>query len=452
LTRPERRSPYQHKRDVIFSKANAGTFSTSLLIQACGVVTGVLTARLLGPVARGELATVILWPTILSNLGLMGCNWVLARKVAAEPERESDWVFTGVAVGLATSSLYFLAGYFLIPHLLPADKTYLVHIARLCLWLIPLDICNQILLAVEHGRMRWRRFNVLRLSFFLFYLVLICFAGVTRRAQVRWFVLAFLASHVLTVLTRLWIQRGSFGRSRVRAREFGHLLRAGVPYFGATVSNLVSLQLDIILVVSLFSTEAAGIYAVASALADGQTALGEALGITAFGVLSNEGNDGNRKKIITETFRQSALISSGAGAALACMIPFLVVPFFGARFEQAVRPAVILALAGSVAASASILNQALRGVGRPHAGLVSQLLSAAVLALTALLLFRPLGLVGVALAVCVSAITQLLVLIAAAAKWLAISPSGFWPFGTENIKILFQQLVDLRLKHLRLPA
>jgi O-antigen/teichoic acid export membrane protein len=225
-----------------------------------------------------------------------------------------------------------------------------------------------------------------------------------------------------------------------------------VPYFGATVSNLVSLQLDIILVVSLFSTEAAGIYAVASALADGQTALGEALGITAFGVLSNEGNDGNRKKIITETFRQSALISSGAGAALACMIPFLVVPFFGARFEQAVRPAVILALAGSVAASASILNQALRGVGRPHAGLVSQLLSAAVLALTALLLFRPLGLVGVALAVCVSAITQLLVLIAAAAKWLAISPSGFWPFGTENIKILFQQLVDLRLKHLRLPA
>src|SRR5580692_7376963 len=137
---------------MIFSKANAGTFSTSLLIQACGVVTGILTARLLGPVGRGELAAVILWPTILSNLGLMGCNWVLAREVAAHPERESDWVSVGVTVGLATASLYFLIGYFLVPFLLPAEKSYLIPLARLCLWLIPLDICNQVLLAAEHGR------------------------------------------------------------------------------------------------------------------------------------------------------------------------------------------------------------------------------------------------------------------------------------------------------------
>jgi O-antigen/teichoic acid export membrane protein len=452
MSRPGQLSPREHKRIVIFSKANAGTFSTSLLIQACGVVTGVLTARLLGPVARGELAAVILWPTILSNLGLMGCNWVLAREVAANPERESDWISVGLTVGLATASLYFSAGYFLIPILLPADKSYLVHVARPCLWLIPLDICNQMLLAVEHGRMRWRRFNVLRLSFFLFYLILICFVGVTRRAQVRWFVVVFLASHVLTVLMRLWVQRASFQRGRVKLGEFGHLLRAGVPYFGATVSNLVSLQLDIILVVSLFNTEAAGIYAVASACADGQTALGEALGITAFGVLSNEANDGSRKRIITETFRQSALVSSGAGVVLACLIPFLVVPLFGARFSQAVRPGMLLALAGSVAASANILNQALRGAGRPHAGLVSQLLGAAVLALAALVLFRRLGLVGVAFAVCVGSLAQLLVLIVAAAKWLAVSPLRFWPFGTENIRIFFQQLANLRLKYLRSPA
>src|SRR5580704_1787493 len=172
---------------MIFSKANFGTFSTSLVIQACGAATGILTARLLGPAARGELATVILWPMILSNLGLMGCNWVLAREVAKEPERECDWVAVGVAVGLTTAMLYLLAGYFLIPLLLPSNKRYLLPVARLCLSLIPLDIFNQILLAVEHGRMRWRRYNLLRLSFFLFYLILIGFIGVTRRAQVGFF-------------------------------------------------------------------------------------------------------------------------------------------------------------------------------------------------------------------------------------------------------------------------
>ena len=67
---------------MIFSKANIATFSTSLAIQFCGLITGILTARILGATARGELATVMLWPVILTNLGLLGCNWALAREVA----------------------------------------------------------------------------------------------------------------------------------------------------------------------------------------------------------------------------------------------------------------------------------------------------------------------------------------------------------------------------------
>jgi O-antigen/teichoic acid export membrane protein len=437
---------------MIFSRASVGTFSTSLAIQVCGVVTGILTARILGPTGRGELATVILWPTILSNLGLVGCNWVLAREVARTPERESEWVSAGIAVGFAAAVAFFSAGYFLVPLLLPADKRYLVPIARVCLWLIPLDIFNQMLLAMEHGRMRWRRFNFLRLSFFLVYVVLIALIAGTRASNVDWFVAAFLASNLFAVLVRLWMQRRSLKAKGLRLSECRHLLRAGFPYFGATVSNLVSLQFDIILVVSLFDTRAAGIYAVASALAGGQSALGEALGITAFGVLSNEMDGGRQEKMITETFRQSALVSSGVGIALACLIPFLIVPLFGAQFSQAVRPGVVLALAGSLAASANILNQALRGAGRPHAGLVSQLLGTIILALAALFLSQRFGPLGVAFAVLVSDVAQLVLLIAAAAKWLAISPLRFWPFGSKEFRLLLQQAADLRLRYSRSPA
>jgi O-antigen/teichoic acid export membrane protein len=437
---------------VLFSKANFGTFSTSVVIQACGAATGIMTARLLGPVARGELATVILWPAILSNLGLMGCNWVLAREVATDPERECDWVSVGVAVGLATALLYLLAGYFLIPLLLPSDRAYLIPVARLCLLLIPLDIFSQVLLAVEHGRMRWRRYNLLRFSFFLFYLIFISFIGLTRKGQVCWFVSAFLASHLLAVLLRLWIQRKSLAAGNLRFNECRHLVRAGVPYFGATISNLVSLQLDTILVVSLLNTEAAGIYAVAAAFANGQSSLGDALGITSFAVLSNERNAGSQEKIITETFRQSALVSCWAGLVLSCLIPFLVVPLFGFEFSRAIWPAVVLALAASLTASTNVLNQGLRGAGRPHAGLVSQLFGTGVMALAALFFLRRFGLMGMAFAVLVSACAQLLVLVAAAAKWLKISPLQFWPFGAGNVRLFFQQVAGLRLRYSRSPA
>ena len=229
-------------------------------------------------------------------------------------------------------------------------------------------------------------------------------------------------------------------------------MRAGVPYFGATISNLVSLQFDTILVVSLLKTQAAGIYAVAAAFANGQSSLGDALGITSFAVLSNEENRESQEKIITQTFRQSALISCGVGLVLACMIPFLVVPLFGFEFSRAIWPAVVLALAASLAASANILNQGLRGVGHPQAGLASQMLGAGVTGIAAMFFLRKFGLMGMAWAVLLSACAQVLVLVAAAARWLGISTFQFWPFGAGNVRLFLQQVTALRLRYLRSPA
>jgi O-antigen/teichoic acid export membrane protein len=437
---------------VIFSKANFGTVSASLAIQACGVCTGIVTARLLGPVARGELATVILWPTVLSNLGLMGCNWALAREVARDPARECDWATGGIAVGLGTALLYFLAGYFLMPWMLSRDKAYLLPVARFCLLVIPLDIFNQVLLSVEQGRMRWQRYNLLRLSFYLFYLILILLIGISHRAEVRLFVFALLASHLLTVLVRIRVQRRTLAAGRFHFGKCRHLLKAGIPYFGATASNLISLQLDKILVVSLLSTEAAGIYAVAATFASGQFSLGDALGITSFAVVSNEKDSASQEKIITGTFRQSALVSSGAALLLAGLIPFLVKPLFGFEFSRAIWPAVVLALATSLTTSANILNQSLRGAGRPQAGVLSQLVGAAVMGLAALFFLRRFGLMGVAGAVLLSACAQVLALVAVAASWLKVSPCSFWPFGAANLRLFFRQLAALRLRDLSSPA
>jgi len=437
---------------MIFSKANIGTFVTSVAIQACGLFTGILTARLLGPHARGELATVMLWPIILSNLGLLGCNWSLARAVANDPERESDQVCSAVALGLAAALVFSVIGYFLIPFVLPADRANLLPLARVCLFLVPLDIVNQTLLSIEHGRMRWRRFNFIRCSYFVFYLTMICLIWVGRMVQVRWFVWAFLSSQLLAAFLRLWVQRKSFVHGRSSLAECRRLLVAGLPYWGATAGNLLTLQIDTILVVGLMSAEAAGIYVVASAFGNAQFSLGDALGITSFAVLSNEKDIASQKKILTETFRQSTLLSAGLALLISCFIPFFVKPFFGGEFSQAVRPAVLLALAASLTASSNILNQGLRGAGRPHAGLASQLLGTGVLALAAALLLKPFGLMGMAWAVALGACTQIIVLVAFAANWLRISPLKFWPFGAENVLVFYRQIATLRPRFIRSAA
>lgn len=85
-------------------------------------------------------------------------------------------------------------------------------------------------LALEHGRMRWRRYNLLRLSFFGVYLALICFVGAAHRARVIWFVAAFLASQLFALLVRLWILRRSLLGGNLRIAPCRQLLAEGAPW------------------------------------------------------------------------------------------------------------------------------------------------------------------------------------------------------------------------------
>jgi len=437
---------------MIFSRANIATFYTSVAIQFCGLITGVLTARVLGPTARGELATVMLWPMILSNLGLMGCNWALAREVAADPRKESDWIRAAVAVGFAAACLYFVIGFWLIPYLLPLDRRYLGSLVRVCLLSIPLGIFNQTLLAIEHGRMRWRRYNSVRASFFAFYVILISLIALNRKPKVQWFIWAYLTSHALTVILRLLLQGESFASGKFQFIECFRLLRRGLPYFWATASNLLTLQLDKIIVVSLMSAGAAGIYAVAVTFSNAQSSLGEALGITSFASLSNEKSIDQQGKILTETFRQATFTSVGLCLLLSCFVPFLIGPLFGQEFAQAIGPAVILTASAALTTPSGILIQGLRGAGRPYPGLASQLLGTGVLAVSAALLLPKFGLMGMAWAVVLSACFQIALLIVTTSALLRISPLCFWPFGAKNAREFWRSLMALRLPYSRSPA
>jgi O-antigen/teichoic acid export membrane protein len=437
---------------MIFSRANIATFYTSVAIQFCGLITGVLTARVLGPTARGELATVMLWPMILSNLGLMGCNWALAREVAADPRKESDWIRAAVAVGFAAACLYFVIGFWLIPYLLPLDRRYLGSLVRVCLLSIPLGIFNQTLLAIEHGRMRWRRYNSVRASFFVFYVILISLIALNRKPKVQWFIWAYLTSHALTVILRLLLQGESFASGKFQFIECFRLLRRGLPYFWATASNLLTLQLDKIIVVSLMSAGAAGIYAVAVTFSNAQSSLGEALGITSFASLSNEKSVDQQGKILTETFRQATFTSAGLCLLLSCFVPFLIGPLFGQEFAQAIGPAVILTASAALTTPSGILIQGLRGAGRPYPGLASQLLGTGVLAVSAALFLPKFGLMGMAWAVVLSACFQIALLIVTTSALLRISPLCFWPFGAKNAREFWRSLMALRLPYSRSPA
>ncbi|MCL6622958.1 MAG: oligosaccharide flippase family protein [Syntrophobacterales bacterium] len=422
-------------------KAALLTFITSMIINLCNVGTGILTARILLPEGRGELATIILWPSILAGLGLMGTNWSLAREIAAHPEKEGDLSRTSLSLSLLLAFAAMALGYYLLPHLLPADKQHLLSLNRFYLLWIPLNFVALHLLALDQGTLRWWSYNLVRLAVVIPYLLCLIGFWLARIYSVAYFVVALLLSNLLAASLRVFLQWRAIVRGRVSLSLALTILRKGLPYFLAAAAGVVALQMDKALVVSWLSTQAVGLYAVAFSFASAHASLAGALGTVSFAALANEPDRHRQGQFLAKVFRQACWLYLAAGAGVALLAPVAIVPLFGREFAPAIKPAVILTLATSVAALGKIIDECLRGVGQTHPGIVAQFVNGGLMALAASWLIPSLGLTGMAAAAVAGALAQLLVLLAGGMALFGLSPAQFWGFRRTELQILCQRFL-----------
>jgi O-antigen/teichoic acid export membrane protein len=425
------------------SRAVWQTFLTNLIIQVCQVAAGILVARILQPEGRGELAAIILWPTILAGLGILGTNFALTREVAAHPEKEADLARASVVLGVVQAGLFMALGYFLVPYLLPADKQHLVKLTRIYLLLLPLNFVSLNLLALEHGGLRWKRYNLLRLAVGLPYFLCILWFWLAQMNQVAWFVLALLISHLIAVAFYLYGQRAEIRRGLVRLKEVRHILQQGFPFFLAAISGVAAMQVDKAMVVSLLSSKAVGYYAAAYSFAYAHFALAGALGVTSFAALANEPDPYAQGQYLARVFRQATLLYVGVGSAAALLAPLAIVPLFGPGFAPAVVPAAVLVLGTSCDALGYVLNEGLRGRGTIAPGIAGQLMGSGVVVGAAWIWIPSYGLNGLAWSVVCGSLVQLLILLAAVLVLLPIKPVHLWGLRREEVIILSARLQSL---------
>ena len=105
------------------------TVGSSFAVLLLQTVQALVLARMLGPRGRGEYASVILYTTLLTYIGLMGTHLAVARRAArhrgsfVELRRAS--LRTGLLTGMLTLAVVAVLGW----TALPADKRFL---APLC--------------------------------------------------------------------------------------------------------------------------------------------------------------------------------------------------------------------------------------------------------------------------------------------------------------------------------
>jgi len=382
---------YLSRKDV-GAKAFAGTIGTGLFIKMCGLVQGIMLARILGPTGRGQFAAVILWPTFFAGLGLMGINVAIARQ-AAKKNAQKELVQTAIFLSLITALITIVICYMLLPYLIPESQHGLLTLITMFLLFIPFNHIALNLEGIFQGAGMFRRLNLTRALINIVMVAGLVLMWWMDSKQLLFPVLTLLFANILVTLTRLILVAGDCN-CKWLIRIPLEIIREGFPFWMARITNVFCDHAVNILLLWLLDPFAMGIYMVAVASSDTLKNITNSAGMVTFTVSAQSSRKECYDKI-TKVFRATTLMCFLLGSALGVAIPFLLPLIYGAKFAPAIIPAIVLIAGTFFAGQANLLDQSLRGQGHPIPGIIARLLALAILVTFALTAMRAWGLAGI---------------------------------------------------------
>jgi O-antigen/teichoic acid export membrane protein len=377
----------------------AGTALTSAMLGAIGIVTGTIAARWLGPEGRGELAAIQLWPSVMASVAMIGLPEALVYFSAKHPSESRRYLLTAGLIALVLMPLFVVIGYILMPRLLPTQSAHVVQAAQAYLIFVPVyafvGLPHQLLRGIQKYRL-WNIIRVVPPLLWLAMLAVVVYLRITDPIRIAAAFVAMLACVGPAVTWVAW--KNSVGAPSPTLSTISSMVRFGFPSALATLPQFFSLKLDQMMVAALVPARDLGMYMVAVAWGACIPMLSSALAIVVSTQIAAGSTDAERSRHFSRGVRGAIWLIAGPVIILSAVTPFGITMVFGHAFQGAVVPAMILVVAAGANALNGVLEELLRGYGRPAATLWAETTAVAV-GLPALLILLPrAGLAGAGLA------------------------------------------------------
>jgi O-antigen/teichoic acid export membrane protein len=394
-------------------------FGSSVVLQACLLVSGVLAARILGPNDRGILALFLVTTQALIQVGTLGLPMTTSYELARGASSPGSLIRKGrafVTVQTAClSALHVVAVVLLITLRGAPTVPALISLAGL-----PMMIVQGYGLAILQGCAEFRALHVLRIAPSALYALTLLIGAVAGLKGLSFVTLSWVGSFVVvTVGTVAQVQRvahrrhpRSSGAEPASGRE---MISFGLRGLLGSVSPTETFNLDQLIVGVVLSTRDLGLYVGALALTNLPRFLAQGLGLVAYTRVAGERPSRQARVVWRFTFLGGAAAALAAAPLAAFAQPILGFAF-GHAFESAATT-VRLLLAGTVVLCVRrVLSECLKGAGAPGAGSRAEILSWLALAPALAALAPSLGIEGVAIALGISYAVSLSALLVSAAR------------------------------------
>jgi O-antigen/teichoic acid export membrane protein len=376
------------------------TIAGNGVISLFWLVSGMLAARLLGPVGRGELAAIQTWGLFIATIALLGMPDALVYFTARQPDRSASYSVSAVLLALLGGLPLLGLGYLAMPLLLSAQNAAVVAEARFYLLIGITAMVGQVPLNALRGQSDFVVWNTLRIVGTVLGLVPLVLAWLLNHRTAEYVATMHLvfwgtAYSAVTLLVLVWRVPGPY---RAKLGDWKPMLSFGLPSMMTVLPQNLNLRLDQMLMAALFAPRLLGFYVVAVAWAAILAPLFQAISIVVFPHIAAHQLRDKQASTLAGILRLGIPLAVVAATGLATLTPIGIPLIFGRRFAAAEAPAVVLVFAGAILAINQMIEEGLRGLGAPKAVMWSELGGFVVtLGLLALLL-KPMGIMGAAIA------------------------------------------------------
>lgn len=372
--------------------------SANLAIMALGMVSGILTARILGPAGRGEIAAAVVWPATIATLGTLGVPDAMVYQAGRE-KRIGPVLAAGLCVGTAQLLLMGLLGFIVIPRALAAQGPHVIRMSLTYMTFLIYAFVGNYAIGIILGTTRYAVWNGLRLLNPILYfgamLLLWSFGRVTSENVLR----AMLIGPVVTTIVACFVvAKITTGPITFELKAMKSVILYG--FDSALSSWPVFLKDNIaqIMMSTVLSSSQLGIYSVSLVAASPISPLFNAFQTIIFPKTAAEPDSAVAKRGLTEDIAKGLWISGLLLIILEITLPSLIRMCYGIDYSPSIIPAQLLAFAMFLSGLGQMIISGFRGLGMPRAALWGNLLGLAVVALLLPTFLSRWGLIGAAAA------------------------------------------------------
>ncbi|WP_054974692.1 oligosaccharide flippase family protein [Paenibacillus sp. A3] len=358
--------------------SSISTVTVTMLIFLLNLITGILTARYLGPVGKGELSAMTLWFIFLAGMLMLGLPSALLFNLKKRQEDSPGLYVAGVLLCLATGCAALLIGFTGIPYWLHGYSPEVVRYAQWFMLASPVLLLEYINNSVLQARGEFTLFNKLRIlphiGTVLILLVLIFTNKLTPFSGAVAYALPTIPVTLGLTVRLLWRY---LPRLKQMKQSVRHLVSYSLRSSGVDVMGTLIMYMDQVVVIMLLSPSNLGLYLVAVSLAKVVNVIQTSLALVVFPKASGLPKE-EAIELVKKVFRISVFVTLIVALFFMFIGPLVLNLLYGSQYHEAVSIFRILLLEVVIGGGTLILSQAFMSVGKPGICSIQQVIGLSV--------------------------------------------------------------------------